>query len=259
MNVVYFTVHTIQTNKSTTNKSPVWQTTIKERLDRGLGNAEWLMLFPSAQIHHLPRVKSDHCPILFDTNPFEWKPSKPFRFEQMWLIDPTFPSLIQNSWRASTLIPSSSSSLSRFPRRLEVLTVNIRLWNKNHFGNLFQRKTWLLARLRGIQVALAKKPSAFLYTLEQQLTQDYNTVLHQEYLFWRLKSCIMWLNHGDANTKFFHLKTLQRRSHSRVVTLKDDRGLWLTEEPLTQHIHNAFKKLFRATSQNLCPPFRIDK
>ena len=69
----------------------------------------------------------------------------------------------------------------------------------------------------------------------------------------------MWLNHGDANTKFFHLKTLQRRSHSRVVTLKDETGLWLTEEPLTQHIHNAFKKLFRATSQNVRPPSRTDK
>ena len=45
-----------------TNKSPCWQTIIKERLDRGLGNAEWATLFPSAEIHHLPRVKSDHCP-----------------------------------------------------------------------------------------------------------------------------------------------------------------------------------------------------
>ena len=93
-------------------------------------------------------------------------------------------------------------------------------------------------------MALAKNPSAFLNLLEHQLTQEYNTVLHQEYLFWRLKSRIMWLNYGDANTKYFHLKTIQRRSHSQVVTLKDDTSLWLTDEPLTQHIHTAFKKLF---------------
>ena len=93
-------------------------------------------------------------------------------------------------------------------------------------------------------MALARKPYAFLYSLEHQLTQEYNTVLHQEYLFWRLKSRIMWLNCGDANNKYFHLKTIQRRSHSWVVTLKDDTSLWLTSEPLTQHIHIAFKKLF---------------
>ena len=166
----------------------------------------------------------------------------------MWLTDPTFPSLVEDSWQASELIPSTSSSLSRFPRRLDVLTKNIRSWNKTHFGNIFHRKNRLIARLRGIQVALARKPSAYLYSLENQLTQEYNKVLHQEYLYWRLKSRIMWLNFGDANTKYFHIKTIQWRSHLRVITLKDGTGLWLTREPLTHHIHTAFKTLFQASS-----------
>ena len=171
-----------------TNKSLCWQTTIKEHLDSGLGNSEWATIFPSAELYHLPRVKSDHCPILLSTDPREQKPPKPFMFEQMWLTDPSFPTLIDESWKASEQIPSASSSLSRFPRRLDTLTEHIKAWNKNHFGNLFQRKTCLLARLRGIQVALARNPSPFLYSLEHQLTQEYNTALHQEYLFWRLKS-----------------------------------------------------------------------
>ena len=88
-------------------------------------------------------------------------------------------------------------------------------------------------------MALTRKPFIFLYLLEQQLTQEYNNVLHQEYLYWQLKSRIMWLNYRDANTKYFHLKTIQRRSQSQVVTLKDDTRLWLTGEPLIQHINNA--------------------
>ena len=32
-----------------TNKSPCWHTTIREWLDRGLGNAEWATLFPTAE------------------------------------------------------------------------------------------------------------------------------------------------------------------------------------------------------------------
>ena len=58
----------------------------------------------------------------------------------------------------------------------------------------------------------------------------------------------MWLNYGDANTKFFHVKTIQRRSQSRVTTLKDDTGLWLTGELLIHHIHRAFQTLFLASS-----------
>ena len=103
-------------------------------------------------------------------------------------------------------------------------------------------------------MALARNPSPFLYSLEHQLTQEYNTTLHQEYLFWRLKYRNMWLNYGDANTKYFHLKTIQRRSQSRVITLKDDTGLWLNGESLTHHIHTTFKKLFRLLLKFGMPP-----
>ena len=228
-------------------------------MDRGLGNAEWATLFPSVEVHHLPRVKSDHCPILLSTDLRERKPPKPFRFEQMWLTDPTFPTLVDECWKASEQIPSASSSLSRFPRRLDALTENIQSWNKNHFGNLFHRKTRLLARLRGIQVALASNPSPFLYSLEHHLTQKNNTTLHQEYLFWRLKSRIMWLNYGDANIKYFHLKTIQCRSQARVITLKDDMGLWVNGESLTHHIHTTFKKLFQASTPTRCASSRINR
>ena len=64
-----------------TTKSPTWNGPIQERLDRGLGNAEWKMLFPAAEIHHLPRVKSDHCPIMLLTDPLEQKSPKPFWFK----------------------------------------------------------------------------------------------------------------------------------------------------------------------------------
>ena len=127
---------------------------------------------------------------------------------------------------------------------MDALTYNIRSWNKHQFGNIFHHKARLMARLRGIQMALAWKPSAYLHSLEGQLTQEYNTILHQEFIFWRLKSRIMWLNYGDANTKFFHVKSIQHRSHSWVTTLKDDTGLWLIGEPLIHHIHKAFQTLF---------------
>ena len=70
------------------NKNPIWYRNIKERLDRGLGNTEWKIHFLRTEIHHLPRTKHDHCPILLDTNPITCRLPKTFKFEQMWLTDP---------------------------------------------------------------------------------------------------------------------------------------------------------------------------
>ena len=129
---------------------------------------------------------------------------------------------------------------------------------ENQIWQFIPSQNHLLARLQGTQVALARKISAYLYSLESQLTQEYNSVLHKEYLYWRLKSRIKWLNYGDANNKYFHIKTIQRRSYSWVITLKDDTGLWLIGEPLTQHIHSAFKNLFQAKYPSRCPTSRTE-
>jgi len=169
-----------------TNKNLIWHCSIKERLDRGLRNTKWKLLFPRSEIHHLPRTKSDHCPILLDFEPPTRKSTKPFKFEQMWLTNPSFSKLVENSWNSSAFIPSSSFSLSRFQHCLKLLTTNIINWNKNHFSNLFQKKNRALARLKGIQIALSRKPSAYLYSLENQLIQDYNHILRQKFLFFNL-------------------------------------------------------------------------
>lgn len=102
-----------------TKKNPIRHPNIKERLDRGLGNTEWNILFPRSEIHHLPRTKSDHCPILLEFETPTYKSTKPFKFEQMWLTDPSFSTLVENSWNSSAFIPSSSSSISRLQHHLK--------------------------------------------------------------------------------------------------------------------------------------------
>lgn len=79
---------------------------------------------------------------------------------------------------------SSSNIGCNFNTRLSSLTKDIIKWNQECFGHLAHRKKRILARLKGIQIALANKPSFFLYNLEQRLTIDYKKILSQELLFW---------------------------------------------------------------------------
>ncbi|XP_031387245.1 uncharacterized protein LOC116200546 [Punica granatum] len=47
---------------------------VQERLDRAVANPSWRLTFPNAEVAHLPRVHSDHCPILRTFNPVTQTP-----------------------------------------------------------------------------------------------------------------------------------------------------------------------------------------
>ncbi|CAL9012522.1 unnamed protein product, partial [Prunus brigantina] len=70
--------------------------TIWERLDRGLCSIDWRQTFPGAYVTHLPKIKSDHCPLLISMNSAQCpRPEfKIFRFQAMWMLHEDFKGFI---------------------------------------------------------------------------------------------------------------------------------------------------------------------
>jgi exonuclease III len=54
---------------------------IRERLDRGLANQDWIQIFPNSLINRFPASHSDHCPILLSFAGTYRDLPKPFCFE----------------------------------------------------------------------------------------------------------------------------------------------------------------------------------
>lgn len=108
------------------------QALIQECLDRSLCNRDWLNMFPTIQVHHLPRLRSDHHPLLMRL--IEVGPSRRtsyFKVLAVWYEHPLFPLLVQGSWEA----PSRGllTLLTKFQHRAQS-------WNRNVFGNMFLQK-----------------------------------------------------------------------------------------------------------------------
>lgn len=80
------------------------------------------------------------------------------------------------------------------------------------------------ARLEGIQKSPNYTTSTFMSNLENELLEELQKVLKLEEEFWKLKSRIQWIQDGDANTKIFHLTTLQRRRKNRIFSIRDEAG-----------------------------------
>jgi len=128
------------------------------RLDRGLCNQEWRLLFEEAGVHHLLQNQSDHCPILISLYAFVplKQTFKPFRFQAAWLTHDRFTECLKENWRSDTPLYPHLFQLS------EALTK----WNREVFGNLYLRKKQLWTRIEGAQHKLAQGYNRFLVNLE---------------------------------------------------------------------------------------------
>ena len=196
------------------NKRDVGQF-IQERLDRGFANPLWSDLYPEAAINDLARTHSDHCLVLlkFENAPAS-KLTRPFRFQPMWMSHPLFSGILRDSW---------ADDLHLKPN-VDKFTADVKIWNKEVFGNLFHRKNRVEARLKGVQTSLAFCPNDHLLSLDAQLRKDHFEILQQEEEFWSVKSRYNWLIQGDRNTKFFHISAVIRRKRNRISCLMDSLG-----------------------------------
>lgn len=95
-------------------------------------------------------------------------------------------------------------------------------WSHETFGDIFQRKRRITAKLIGIQKLLETKYSLFLINLQDTLIKELHQLLFQENEYWKLRSRTLWLQEGDQSTKFFHNSTNQRRRINKILGLKVD-------------------------------------
>ena len=98
----------------------------------------------------------------------------------MWLFYPSFPGVVCEAWSNPPTLQQAVISFSK----------KAIIWNRVHFGNLFQRKKRVLARLKGIQESLAISPNTYLINLEKMLRSEFSEGAKLEEEFWAIKSLI---------------------------------------------------------------------
>ena len=212
---------------------------IQERIDRFFVNPSWCLLYPEAKVVHLTRCHSDHCPVLLKMQPRGGGGrNRPFKYQTCWLSNPSFPAIVSRSWSQSEMLVDAISKFTDEATR----------WNRMQFWNIFNRKKNIMARLNGIQRALANRPSTFLINLENELIKELDVVLNQEEEIWALESRVNWLVQGDRNTNFYHVSTLVRRKQNQILAIKDSVGEWIFEErAIKEHIRNGFEGIYTSS------------
>ncbi|OVA15798.1 hypothetical protein BVC80_1825g35 [Macleaya cordata] len=105
---------------------------ILERIDRVFINSNWENLFASTRVMHLPRISSDHSPILVCFKADESNLPKPFHFLSAWTKDPSCKDIIATSWNQIF----RGSNAYKLKKKLNHTKHNLKRWNSTSFGNI---------------------------------------------------------------------------------------------------------------------------
>ncbi|CAI9089568.1 OLC1v1024159C1 [Oldenlandia corymbosa var. corymbosa] len=194
---------------------------LQRRLDRFLCNDKW-------------------CGHMVDAN----QTRRPFRFLAAWLTHEKFDDMVRTAW---------NNGLEYGPA-VDLFQQNAQQWNREVFGNIFQRKQRAMGRLMGIQRARETSESQFLDQLESELQAELNLILQQEESLLIQKSTRAWNLEGDKNTTFYHNYAKGRKRRNKVVTLQDDGGELVDDQGrLREMVLSFFKTLYSARMEPFIP------
>ena len=215
-----------------------------------MANISWRLSYPRATITHLGAIKSDHAPILLDTNPSDSFAHRAFRFEAVYLRDDRCNDVINEAWKGEV----SGSEFTKLYKKQAATREALRKWNKEVFGRCLDRINSLLKKIKDVH---ERHPSHKNGLLEFDLQTELFEWLLRSEVIWRQKSRELWLKLGDKNSKNFHLSTIIRRRRNNIDAIKNGEGTWIQEaNQIRAHFRENFIDLFN--EEDVCFPEHLD-
>lgn len=110
-------------------------------LDRVLTSVSWDAHFPLSSLVALPKVGSDHTPLVLDTGARKNFSPKLFRFEKWWLSQPGFSELVPGVWNTES---NATSGIENWQFKVRLLRKTIKGWSINIEVGINRNKKALL-------------------------------------------------------------------------------------------------------------------
>jgi hypothetical protein len=110
------------------------------KIDRFLLSPEWEEHYPDVSQSRLPRLLSDHFPLMLDCGS-QREGKRYFKFENMWLKSDGFVGQVQRWWESYDFQGLPSYVLAH---KLKALKVDLKIWNAEVFGDVGKKKNELL-------------------------------------------------------------------------------------------------------------------
>ncbi|XP_057774874.1 uncharacterized protein LOC130993854 [Salvia miltiorrhiza] len=216
---------------------------IESVLDRALFSQGFADIWYSSTSIVLPRLGSDHSPILLRCQDTANPPAgRRFRFLNMWCSHEGFLDQVRASW---TLPLDYPCPMVRIMKKLKRLRPTLKTWNREVFGNYNTTLAELQQDLSSLQENIDEQGyTEDFFDQEVSLQARIGSTLMRKSEHLRQQSRVSWLSDGDRNTRFFHSMVKWRRSNQNIKQLSID-GV-ISEDPvvMANHVIQFYEDLF---------------
>eukprot|EP00253_Pinus_taeda_P028879 PITA_28879 len=213
---------------------------ISARLDRFLINSSLMLDNRMVFSKILPKLTSDHKPVLLCIKKEEDLGPLPFRFSPLWASKDGFFETVQTAWRIAVY---GSPSYVR-EQKIKNTKKALKDWIKKSLQTPTSQRKEAVLQLERVQFEMEEKdPSPADLDIEKTAQRKAYFCFRTEEEYWRLKSRSLWLKSGDRNTKYFHRQCRARVSRNHIaeitsITGQGYNGFAQIKEAAVTHFHN---------------------
>lgn len=111
-----------------------------------------------------------------------------------------------------------------FANKLKAVKKRLVKWNKEIFGKVDQKVRQAKDKVLEMEVAFVNDPTESNKVLPCKATQELDTRLQMEEIYWRQKANIKCIKEGDLNTKNFHQSVRHIRQKLFIHQIRNSQG-----------------------------------
>ncbi|XP_074283682.1 uncharacterized protein LOC141608218 [Silene latifolia] len=197
---------------------------VYSRLDRAMGNLQWMAMFGDYIAHFHPKGLFDHCPCTVMNMRANLGGKRSFKYN-MWGKAADFKPSVLSVWRG--VYTGTNIGVIK---KLKALKPVLKKLNNTCFSDIENTTAIAGLALENIQKALVDNPGDLnLSQQEQDLASDLKELTVARDSFLSQKAKIQWPIEGDLNTAFFHHAIKKRVMMNKVFQIEDKYGRLCTE------------------------------
>jgi hypothetical protein len=227
---------------------------IMSKIDRIFVSTEFEALFPLASARALPRIGSDHTPIVWDSGIGNPPKKSSFKFEKWWLSRPDFKDIVIKAWSVDR---KGMNSLDWWQSKVRCFRKLAKGWSANIDAEIRKHKKELMQEydLLDIKTELHSLCGIESDRLEEILRELNNYWVIEEVKA-KQRARDRDIVEGDRNTAYFHAVANQRRRKKQISVLDGPSGPVTEVKEMLAVATDYYKDLFKWEAR---PDIRLDQ